>query len=72
MSFRIYSKTHPDGVVKPERVFPPDVIKAVEYSDFYQGKCPCCGERIVVREATDRPDLSDDDAHFLLHDGDDR
>lgn len=76
MMYRIYSKTIPEGVVKdPEtglaQVFTASLIREVEERGVYRGGCPCCGKRIVVREATANPNMTAGDEHYLLHDGGD-
>ena len=66
---RIYSKSHPDGVLKDSAVLPIDIRECVEASGVYRGSCPCCDKVIVVRFAGERSTMSAGDEHFLLHEG---
>jgi hypothetical protein len=71
MSYRIYSKTYPAGVVRDidDGLLTQGMLAEVEARGVYRGLCPCCDKRIVVRFAGERSTLTAGDEHFLLHDG---
>jgi len=74
MMYRVYSKTHPEGVARDGEIDPtflgvmtPAIIDCIEHSGVYRGACPCCDKPIVVRMAGERSTLTAGDEHFLLH-----
>lgn len=48
MTVRLYTKGRPDGMEKDPSLFP-QAAEAVEREGGYQGTCPCCTKRIVLR-----------------------
>lgn len=69
MIYRIFSKAHPDGVIRDGSFVPGEIEEVVKAKGVYRGACPCCDKVIVVRYAGEGAGMSMGDEHFLLHDG---
>lgn len=64
MTYRIFSPSHPAGVVNSGQPWlTPDILECVADDGVARVSCPCCDKRIVVRYEADS--MNDADRTWL-------